>query len=685
MAPPCSTSAGYFVQLEGTRAWAGGDVFHDVSEIKRAWDRYITIWISSKSEPGREASSYGTYTFTDISPSFFEKARDRFADQGDHMIFKTLDIEKAPVEQGFTPGSYDLVIASNVLHATATLADTLRHVRSLLKPGARLVLIEVTNMESSMSNAIWGTLPGWWRATEDNRQQGPLCTALQWAQNLRQNGFTDLELHVPNHSEPAHQTLSLKARSSREAQPVDIALFLKAEEVQHCDIVDYTSIANRNVKFDVCVSLIELEGSLLSSMQEADLASLKNITEFSNQIFWITSRTGSTPEIPEGSMVSGFSRAITQEQPGLRFVTIEVREVSEVVNTFRNIYQSARNIVQSVDFESDYMPEDTTILIPRVIEPTEINEQVHSQVGRPEMVRKTVPENDKEALELRFATGHIDSVYFAKDDTAYKPLRDDEVEIRVCAAPVNFTDVMIVPGQMAGESIGCECAGIVHRIIATVTTLSVGDRVCYTGIGMFKTFVRGKEYSMIRIPDALPFTDVFPWAGYAMSSMKVRNPQGSSLLVDAEPEPSPARREPLPQFGLGVWIGDTTGQEGSDILGRPGAPISFLVPACVTRCAGSPPQLLAVPYGPPRPHQVTQRSLGARASRPSAKTPAYCVAEHDTTTLPTSRARAAREVDEDNRRRRTSSWAPVRVCALTAVILELRAIDIPTRPGATSI
>lgn len=54
------------------------------------------------------------YVFTDISPGFFEKAKERFRNHADHIDYKTLDIEKDPVEQGFHEGQFDLVVASNV-------------------------------------------------------------------------------------------------------------------------------------------------------------------------------------------------------------------------------------------------------------------------------------------------------------------------------------------------------------------------------------------------------------------------------------------------------------------------------------------------------------------------------------------------------------------------------------------
>lgn len=57
---------------------------------------------------------YEEYCFSDISPSFFEKARLRFHEHLDRMSFKTLDIGLDPLVQGFEEGYYDVLVAVNV-------------------------------------------------------------------------------------------------------------------------------------------------------------------------------------------------------------------------------------------------------------------------------------------------------------------------------------------------------------------------------------------------------------------------------------------------------------------------------------------------------------------------------------------------------------------------------------------
>jgi phospholipid N-methyltransferase len=53
---------------------------------------------------------FDSYTFTDISSSFFEIAADIFSPWRERMVFKVCDAEKDPLTQGFTEGAYDVVI-----------------------------------------------------------------------------------------------------------------------------------------------------------------------------------------------------------------------------------------------------------------------------------------------------------------------------------------------------------------------------------------------------------------------------------------------------------------------------------------------------------------------------------------------------------------------------------------------
>ncbi|TLD04871.1 uncharacterized protein PgNI_10061 [Pyricularia grisea] len=148
---------------------------------------------------GRNPDNFGHYTFTDISSGFFEKAESVFATfvEGGRMSFRVLNIERDPTEQGFAEHSYDLVLASFVLHATADLERTLRNAHRLLKPGGYLVLLEMTSNDTLRLGLTMGGLEGWWLGAETGRPWSPCVSTREWHALLKATGFTGVENNTP--------------------------------------------------------------------------------------------------------------------------------------------------------------------------------------------------------------------------------------------------------------------------------------------------------------------------------------------------------------------------------------------------------------------------------------------------------------------------------------------------------
>ncbi len=108
------------------------------------------------------------YVFTDVSPRFIAHAQHKFA-RYPFVQYRTLDIERDPVEQGFEVHSFDLIIASDVLHATRNLHGTLDHLKQLLGSGGTMLVVELTRPWLYMT-LIFGLLKGWWLFDDDVRQ-----------------------------------------------------------------------------------------------------------------------------------------------------------------------------------------------------------------------------------------------------------------------------------------------------------------------------------------------------------------------------------------------------------------------------------------------------------------------------------------------------------------------------------
>ena len=143
--------------------------------------------------------TFSSYTFTDISNGFFMSAEERFADHhASRMVFKTFNMEKDPSGQGFAAGSYDVVVAVNVLHVSADMEASLANVRRLLKPGGYLLVGELTSTDLLFTGMTVGTLPGWWIGAETGRPWGPLLDLSQWDALLKRTGFAGLDTVTPD-------------------------------------------------------------------------------------------------------------------------------------------------------------------------------------------------------------------------------------------------------------------------------------------------------------------------------------------------------------------------------------------------------------------------------------------------------------------------------------------------------
>ena len=142
------------------------------------------------------------YTYTDISAGFFSEAESRFGGAEASIDYRVLDIENDPVDQGFDAHGYDLVIASNVLHATRYLDETLAHCRVLLAPSGQLVALENLRGQGWL-DLTFGQLDGWWRFADDYRPHHALASPAVWRHALGDADFGDVAVLGTDESDPS--------------------------------------------------------------------------------------------------------------------------------------------------------------------------------------------------------------------------------------------------------------------------------------------------------------------------------------------------------------------------------------------------------------------------------------------------------------------------------------------------
>ncbi|WP_372073253.1 beta-ketoacyl synthase N-terminal-like domain-containing protein [Tistrella mobilis] len=128
------------------------------------------------------------YLFTDVSGEFVARARATLAARGlTGVRVARFDVSRDPADQGLETGGADLVLALDVIHATADLGVSLDNVARLLRPGGLLLLAELV-IARRWVNAIWGLATGWW-VMADDRTTSPLIDPAAWRRVLEGAGF----------------------------------------------------------------------------------------------------------------------------------------------------------------------------------------------------------------------------------------------------------------------------------------------------------------------------------------------------------------------------------------------------------------------------------------------------------------------------------------------------------------
>ena len=134
------------------------------------------------------------YVFTDVGAMLVERARAEFASDFPFMEFETLDLEHDVRSASIASTRFDVIIAANVIHATADLRATLRRLHDQLAPGGVLLMLEVAGRERWI-DLTFGLTDGWWRFSDfDLRPEYPLLTPPQWQQLLQSEKFVTSEI-----------------------------------------------------------------------------------------------------------------------------------------------------------------------------------------------------------------------------------------------------------------------------------------------------------------------------------------------------------------------------------------------------------------------------------------------------------------------------------------------------------
>ena len=475
---------------------------------------------------------FSSYTFTDISTGFFEKAQAKFKEWAPFLTFQKLNIEEDPAAQGFELGSYDMIVAANVLHVSRSMDTTLANVRSLLKPGGKLVLAEITHMLMRIPMIV-GCLSGWWLGEEDGRKWGPTLTETEWSHALSRQGFNGIELCFHDHEDFKDHALSVIISTADSISnveppspevivvtPTSLSLQMqrlsaKLEEKLLSDgvtgtVASLTETLTIELVGKTCIVLVEADGPLLFAIGKQDFDAVKRLVLESAGVLWVTKGGAMESLVPEGNLMTGLSRTIRAEHPGMSLMTLDLDATSPLdsENNVQNIALLSSSIISPEDGsnqEREFALRDEILLISRIHPNKELNEMLTDLNSSPPPVILPYHQKDR-PLKLGVGVpGMLDSLRFVDDPSVDRALALDDVEVKVEASGLNFLDIMVAMGQIQEPDLGVECSGVVSRVGKDVKSFKPGDRVMTWRLGCHQTYVRNPAALFQLVPENMTF------------------------------------------------------------------------------------------------------------------------------------------------------------------------------------
>jgi NADPH:quinone reductase-like Zn-dependent oxidoreductase/ubiquinone/menaquinone biosynthesis C-methylase UbiE len=486
---------------------------------------------------------YSEYRFTDTTPSFLADAEERFSEFGG-MTFGTFNMEKSGESQGYQQ-DFDVVVASNVIHATSDIQSTLANVRNVLKPGGKMILLELTQSQLS-AGLVLGTFSDFWKADNDPcypRYDGPFLSKSLWQRALPAAGFSGLDFYLDDYSGANVSTTVIVASASEPVASIPphivpvgsqgITLVYRCQRpdfiqglvdviMETCGVpVGVVSLAevdpDHHQRF---IFLLETDRPFFVDVTDTEWTHLQSALRQSTSSLWLTTGDLLAGKEPLCAMISGLARGMRTENSTIRFSTLDLDRAPETSDSdlFRLIAQLESRVADMGRANDDYefRYKDGILRTSRLTADDALCEEAKA-LAHPDQALTQVSLKDVKPAALRLAIekpGVLSTVYFTQDQDFAVPLPADEVEIEVRYAGVNNKDIAVLTGRHHSDSLSDECSGIITRIGSEVKELAVGDHVYCQSFAKFGNFVRDKAAFCQRLQagDTLEGTATLPIA-----------------------------------------------------------------------------------------------------------------------------------------------------------------------------
>ena len=470
------------------------------------------------------------YLFTDTSPLFLTRARERFSARSD-MAYRVFDLEQDAGAQGFAAESFDLVMGANVIHATRDVAATLGRLQELLVPGGAVLMLEMAR-PSRWVDLSFGFTDGWWAFADDFRQDYPLLPSDGWQRVLESVGFSDVRIALGTAGSGVgleEQSMILARKPQRNTRSkrwvvlhdghgigreISDRLGGRGDDVVLVDNVDKVPTSDRHA-LSHTLSVIARAGTVTGVIDARTL----HVGEATDGNVPALAAQAATAALDVAQAVLTYAISDGSARPRLCYVT-QCAVRTDAADLAPSLPQSTVwGFARSLQLEH---PELATSCIDLPLTPTDAQldalvDEFCASAGEPQVAlrhgSRLIARVDQAAATTpaypqvyRVAPRSRGAIESLEVSAAVLPVAGaDEIIIRVAATGMNFKDVLNVLGTYPGDpgDVGGECAGYVLSVGANVSTHRRGDRVVAIAPAAMGSHVVTHAALAARVPDAM--------------------------------------------------------------------------------------------------------------------------------------------------------------------------------------
>jgi acyl transferase domain-containing protein/NADPH:quinone reductase-like Zn-dependent oxidoreductase/thioesterase domain-containing protein/NADP-dependent 3-hydroxy acid dehydrogenase YdfG/acyl carrier protein len=517
------------------------------------------------------------YWFTDVSQHFLSRAEEKLK-SFPFVQYRRVDLESSFDEQGIQDGSFDVVIAADVLHTVHDIRTAVQRCRAALVDGGLLIARELSRSRLGF-DVVFGITEGWWNYRGDPlRAAGPLFSAPEWSRLLEAEGFERPALapgcehnefasvFIARAKRPRSSETTAAALATADALPPEREWIVFAEDEQAQALasrlrsrglrcaevragetferlgpdaysVDYERAEDRQRLGALCARELAAPYSAIY-MPSLDVADAPAALACARLAHVLQALAAASTNIPrrlllvldgstrrQASALVGFSRVAANEFGGLgiRMIEIDRDDPLRMDRLFAEIV--ADSTEEEVAWRGGHR------FVPRLEPAVDVGSRriatgLRQQIGFEVVASRA---GDLDSLELR--------------QMQARRMGSDEVEVEVHFTALNFRDVLKALGRFPVDdarqlALGDECSGVVRRVGRNVTHVKPGDRVAVCHPGTFRSIVTVPERAVAPIPETLDLQAAvtmpvaFLTVDYALRQVG-RLAAGESVLIHA--------------------------------------------------------------------------------------------------------------------------------------------------------